>query len=114
VTQWGFDGMRSFQETTAIQGDGNGGLLAGAGFKTFQPLLLEGTFTVTKFWVPESQSGFAADITNGTLFIISGVEMTGNRYEGYVYAKKLSIKQDVQKLTESSLDFQISGQFYLV
>lgn len=114
VTQWGFDGQTNFADTTAIAGDGNGGLLANAGFKTFMPLLLEGDFSITKFWVPESQTGFAADITNGTLFIISGVMLSGNRYEGYVYAKKLSIKTDVQKLTESSLDFQVSGQFYLV
>ncbi len=114
ITQWAFDGQRTFQDNTSLQGDGMGGLQAGAGFKTFQPLLLEGAFTVTKFWVPESQLGFAADITNGTLFIISGAEMSGNRYEGYAYAKKASIKTDVQKLTDESLDFQLSGQFYLV
>ena len=114
VTQWQFDGQTNFGENTSIQGDGNGGLQAGAGYKTFQPLLLEGTFMVTKWWVPESQAGFAADITAGTLFIISGVFLSGNRYEGYVYAKKASIKSDVQKLTDESLDFQVSGQFYLI
>jgi hypothetical protein len=114
ITLWGFDGQTTFQDNTSIQGDGLGGLSASAGYKTFQPLLLEGTFTVTKWWVPTSQDGFSGDITNGTLFIISGVMMSGNRYEGYAYAKKDSIKSDVQKLTDSSLDFQFSGQFYCV
>lgn len=112
ITQWAFDGQRTFQDNTALSGDGLGG--AGSPWKTFQPLQLEGTFAVTKWWVPESSIGFAADVTAGTLFIISGVEMSGNRYEGYCYAKKASIKSDIAKLTEESLDFQLSGQYYLV
>lgn len=114
VTQWQFDGQATMIENTSMLGDGNGGLQAGAGWKVFQPLLLEGAFTVTKFWVPESQAGFATDITDQTLFIISGATLSGNRYEGFAYAKKLSIKDDVQKLAESGLDFQLSGQFYPV
>lgn len=114
VTAWNFEGQTNFEENTSILGDGLGGLQSGAGYKTFQPLLLEGSFSVTKFWVPESQIGFAADITNGTQFIVSGVMLSGNRYEGYCYAKKASIKSDVQKLTDESLDFQFRGPFYLV
>ncbi len=114
VTAWGFDGDVTFLDITSMLGDGNGGLQAGAGWKVFQPLLLEGSFTVTKFWVPESQAGFVADIDNRTLFIISGAEITGNRYEGFAYAKKASIKTDVEKVSEETLDFQLNGQFYCV
>jgi len=114
VTMWQFDGQATMIDNTSMLGDGNGGLQAGAGWKTFQPLLLEGTFSVTKFWVPESQSGFVADITGLTLFIISGATLSGNRYEGYAYLKKLSIKDDVAKLDEESLDFQLSSTFYTV
>lgn len=114
MTQWSFDGQMNFQDITSCLGDGQGGLLAGAGWKMFQPLLVEGTFTATQFWVPESQYGFWGDISARTQFILSGVAMTGNRYEGYAYLKKDSIKDDVAKLAESSLDFQVNGQFYIV
>ncbi len=112
VTDWSFDGERTFADSTTLSGDGAGG--AGSPFKVFTPLLLTGTFTLNKFWVPESSIGFVADMTAATPLIISGYEQTGNRYEGYCFDKKLSLKTSVDKLVEESVEFQLSGSFYMV
>jgi hypothetical protein len=112
ITQWSFDGEMSFEDSTSMSGAIGGG--SGSPFKTFVPMLLTGLMSVTKFWVPETSEGYVADITNGTYLLFSGVAGTGNRYEGYGWIKKLGIKTDVSKLTESPLDIQFDGTFYAV
>lgn len=112
VTGWTFDGQMAFGETTSLSGAIGGG--SGSPAKTFQPLLLEGTIALTKFWVPESSVGFFAYVTGGTPLIVSCVAGTGNRYEGYVFTQKLGIKTDVSKLVEETLDFRINGNLYAV
>lgn len=112
VTSWNFDGQMGMADTTSLSGATGGG--SGSAAKTFQPLLLEGTLTFNKFWVPESSVGFFSYITAGTLLMVSCVAGTGNRYEGYVYDKKMSLKTDVSKLVEEALEFQITGNFYAV
>ncbi len=112
ITQWQFDGEMSFEDSTSMSGVIGGG--GGSAFKTFVPMLLTGLMQVTKFWVPETSEGYVADITNGTYLLFSGVAGTGNRYEGYGYIKKMGVKTDVSKLTESPLDIQFDGAFYAV
>ena len=112
ITQWSFDGQRNFADATAMSGGINGG--GGNPAKIFVPLQIEGTFSVTKFWVPETSESYVAYLTAGTPLILSGVEETGNRYEGYCYDKKLSLKVDNAKLNEHTLEFQLDGNFYLI
>jgi len=110
ITQWSFDGEMSFEDSTSMSGAIGGG--SGSPFKTFVPMLLTGLMSVTKFWVPETSEGYVADIVQGTYLLFSGVAGTGNRYEGYGWVKKMGIKTDVSKLTESPLDIQFDGSFY--
>lgn len=112
ITAWSFDGQMSFADNTVMTGQIGGG--GGSPFKTFQPMQLEGAFSVTKFWVPESSVPFAQYLTSATPLVLSGVEATGNRYEGMCFLKKGSIKTDVTKLVDEALDLQLSGQFYPV
>lgn len=112
ITQWAFDGEMSFADATYMTGTINGG--GGNPFKVYQPMQLMGSFSVTKFWIPESSLPMVQYLTAGTPLILSGVEATGNRYEGYCFDKKLQIKSDVSKLVDQTLDFQLSGSFYMV
>jgi hypothetical protein len=112
VTQWTFDGQMNFADNTTMSGGINGG--SSNPFKTFQPMLLEGSFSLTKFWVPESSLPLFTYLTSGQPLILSGVEATGNRYEGYCYDKKMQLKSDVSKLLEQTIDLQVSGNFYQV
>lgn len=112
ITKWQYDGQMAFQDTTALQGAAGGG--GGSGFKSFQPLLLEGTLQIDKWWVPETSEGYIGDLVAGTYLLFSGVAGTGNRYEGYGYLKKVGLKMDVAKLVEHTLDFQFDQAFYQV
>ncbi len=112
ITQWTFDGQMTFADNTTMTGGINGG--GGSPWRTFQPILLDGSFSVTKFWIPETALSLVQYITTGQILILSGVEATGNRYEGYCYDKKMQLKQDISKLVEQTLDLQVSGNFYQV
>ena len=112
IMKWAFNGERMFQDATVMTATDSS---AGSAAKVFAPLLLSGTFSVDKFWVPESSEGYGGDITAGTSLIISGVVYTtGHRYEAYCYNNKFTMNLDITKLVDSPLEFQLSGPIYCV
>ncbi len=112
ITKWTFNGERLFQDATVMTATAT---TPGHAGKVYAPLQLQGTFTVEKFWVPETSEGYAADLTAGTLLIISGVDrLSGHRYEGYAYASKLTLNVDNGKLVDSPLEFQFTDDLFAV
>jgi hypothetical protein len=112
ITKWTFDGQRTFGDSTSMSATPS---QAGSAARTFVPLQLQGSFTVEKFWVPETSEGYVGYIKNGTLLILSGSDfVTGHRYEGYVYNNKFSLNVDNGKLIDAPLEFTLDGTIYLI
>lgn len=82
-------------------------------WRTYIPSLTKASFKLTKWHV---DSTFQTAITNGTKYVLSLLpDVTGtNRMEAFAYTKADGIKAAMDAIVSEDLEFNVTGQFYIV
>lgn len=84
-------------------------------WRTYIPSLTKASFKISKWSV---DGAFLDATTSATKYVLSLIPSvlapTPNRMEAYAYTKTDGIKADVSALVSEDLEFQVSGQFYIV
>jgi hypothetical protein len=99
-----FAGKMGMEDSTTFQS-----ATASSGAHSFTPTTLNGTLKYHSFWINTAR---AASLVARDFLIVSFQLPTGNRYEGFCYASDCNIKDDVNKLVEQDLVFQLTDEFF--
>lgn len=95
-----FSGKVDMEDTTVFNTTGT---------HSYTPCLMSGTLKLSQWWINET---LLTNLTNRALLVVSFVSPTGARYEGFCYVSDSDLKNDVKKVPDESLTFQLTNQFF--
>ncbi len=104
-----FAGQRKMLDVTAFQGS------SGAGWQSFIPGLLGGTFACKDWMLSSGANVYAANLVANSLMILSFVAPDGtNAFESYCYTKDTNWHAAVANANEETLNFQCDAIISLI